>query len=45
MQTLRSRDGTRIAYETSGAGPALVVVNGGLSDRSTVVPLRPPLSR
>jgi pimeloyl-ACP methyl ester carboxylesterase len=43
MQTLRSRDGTRIAYETSGTGPALVLVNGGLSDRSAVVPLRPLL--
>jgi pimeloyl-ACP methyl ester carboxylesterase len=43
METLRSRDGTRIAYETSGRGPALVVVNGGLSDRSAVVPLRPLL--
>jgi pimeloyl-ACP methyl ester carboxylesterase len=43
MQTLRSRDGTHIAFETSGAGPALVVVNGGLSDRSAVAPLRPLL--
>jgi pimeloyl-ACP methyl ester carboxylesterase len=43
MQTLRSRDGTRIAYETNGTGPALVVVNGGLSDRSAVAPLRPLL--
>jgi pimeloyl-ACP methyl ester carboxylesterase len=41
MQTLRSRDGTRIACETSGTGPALIIVNGGLSDRSAAVPLRP----
>jgi pimeloyl-ACP methyl ester carboxylesterase len=41
MHTLRSRDGTRIAYETTGTGPALVLVNGGLSDRSAVVALRP----
>ncbi|MEO8673238.1 MAG: alpha/beta hydrolase [Tahibacter sp.] len=30
-----SRDGTRIAYDTSGKGPALIVVNGALSDRSS----------
>jgi pimeloyl-ACP methyl ester carboxylesterase len=29
-----SRDGTRIAYETQGTGPALIVVGGALSDRS-----------
>jgi pimeloyl-ACP methyl ester carboxylesterase len=43
MQTFRSHDGTRIAVETSGTGPALVLVNGGLSDRSAVAPLRPLL--
>src|SRR5262245_4188581 len=41
MQELRSRDGTRIAYETSGIGPALVLVNGALSERSAYAPLRP----
>jgi len=30
-----SRDGTRIAYEKWGKGPALIVVNGALSDRSS----------
>ncbi len=40
MQTLRSRDGTRIAYEASGAGPVLVLVNGALADRNAVTPLR-----
>ena len=35
-----SADGTRIAYEASGVGPALVLVNGGLSDRSSSAPLR-----
>jgi pimeloyl-ACP methyl ester carboxylesterase len=43
MPTLLSRDGTRIAYEASGAGPALVVVSGALSDRSAAAPLRPLL--
>jgi pimeloyl-ACP methyl ester carboxylesterase len=43
MQTVRSHDGTRIAYETSGTGPALVLVNGALSERSAFVPLRPLL--
>jgi len=29
-----SRDGTRIAYDTTGRGPALIVVGGALSDRA-----------
>jgi pimeloyl-ACP methyl ester carboxylesterase len=29
-----SRDGTRIAYDKWGKGPAVIVVNGALSDRS-----------
>jgi pimeloyl-ACP methyl ester carboxylesterase len=43
MDTTVSRDGTRIAYETSGSGPPLVVVNGALSDRRTTAALRPRL--
>ena len=42
-ESVFSRDGTRIAFEKSGAGPALVLVNGALSDRSAGVPLRPLL--
>jgi pimeloyl-ACP methyl ester carboxylesterase len=34
MQTLTSRDGTRIAYDKVGKGPALIVVNGALSRRT-----------
>lgn len=34
MQRVRSQDGTRIAYEKSGKGPAVIVVNGALADRS-----------
>ena len=38
-----SADGTRIAFEKSGAGPALVVVNGALSDRGSASAWRPLL--
>jgi pimeloyl-ACP methyl ester carboxylesterase len=34
-----SKDGTRIAFDRSGDGPALVVVGGALSDRSGWAPL------
>jgi len=34
MQTAPSQDGTRIAYDKQGKGPALIVVSGALSDRS-----------
>jgi len=43
METLQSKDGTRIAYEVSGTGPALVVVCGALSERSAFARLRPLL--
>ena len=32
--TVRSADGTAIAFDRSGAGPALIVVGGALSERS-----------
>src|SRR5688500_9776460 len=35
MQTVISKDGTRIAYDKAGNGPALILVNGALSDRSS----------
>ena len=34
MQYITSPDGTRIAYEQSGQGPALVIVGGVLGDHS-----------
>jgi pimeloyl-ACP methyl ester carboxylesterase len=34
METVTSKDGTRIAYERQGQGPALILVGGALSDRS-----------
>ena len=34
MNTVTSRDGTTIAFETTGEGPPLVIVGGALSNRS-----------
>jgi pimeloyl-ACP methyl ester carboxylesterase len=39
MQTTRSADGTRIAYERTGDGPPVVLVVGAFCDRRTVEPL------
>lgn len=39
MDTTRSKDGTPIAYERIGDGPALVIVSGALSDRAAGVKL------
>ncbi len=36
MNKVISKDGTLIAYERSGVGPALIVVTGALSDRAAV---------
>jgi pimeloyl-ACP methyl ester carboxylesterase len=33
MNTVTSRDGTKIAYDRFGHGPALILVNGALGDR------------
>jgi hypothetical protein len=38
-ETVRSSDGTTIAFERSGSGPAVVLVGGALSDRSAARPL------
>jgi len=43
METVQSKDGTRIAFERSGAGPAIVLVNGALTERSAFAALRPLL--
>jgi pimeloyl-ACP methyl ester carboxylesterase len=43
MNTVTSPDGVTIAYERSGSGPALVIVNGALSTRQTGAPLAPLL--
>jgi pimeloyl-ACP methyl ester carboxylesterase len=36
METVRSADGTTIAFDRGGSGPSLVVVGGALSDRGAV---------
>jgi pimeloyl-ACP methyl ester carboxylesterase len=35
METVTSRDGTQIAYDTQGDGPAIIVVDGALCTRSS----------
>ncbi|HKY33256.1 MAG TPA: alpha/beta hydrolase [Candidatus Polarisedimenticolia bacterium] len=39
-----SRDGTRLAVECSGSGPELLLVHGGVGDRTRWTPLFPLLS-
>jgi pimeloyl-ACP methyl ester carboxylesterase len=40
MEFAKSADGTRIAWYAGGSGPALIVVNGALSDHNTTDALR-----
>ncbi|MBN6041340.1 alpha/beta fold hydrolase [Amycolatopsis sp. 195334CR] len=44
MSTLTSADGTTIAYETAGSGPAIIVVSNVAEDRSGVAGLAEALS-
>ncbi|MCH8994529.1 MAG: alpha/beta fold hydrolase [Chloroflexi bacterium] len=44
MQTVSSADGTQIAYWHSGDGPPLVLVHGGISDRSAWILVQPLLA-
>ncbi|MGH3656048.1 MAG: alpha/beta fold hydrolase [Micromonosporaceae bacterium] len=39
MDFVTSADGTRIAYERSGNGPAIIFVTGAFNDRTTCAPL------
>jgi hypothetical protein len=41
---VRSRDGTRIAYEATGSGPPVILVGGALDDGAENAPLAPRLS-
>lgn len=43
ISTVASRDGTPIAIECAGAGPSLVIVHGGIGDRTRWTPLFPLL--
>jgi pimeloyl-ACP methyl ester carboxylesterase len=43
METVTSADGVTIAYERSGSGPALVIVNGALSAKESGALLAPLL--
>jgi pimeloyl-ACP methyl ester carboxylesterase len=45
MDRVTSKDGTSIAYESMGAGPALVLVGGGLDDGSENAPLAGELAQ
>lgn len=40
-----SKDGTRIAYEKSGAGPAVILVLGAFNERSMGTPLSQALNQ
>jgi Alpha/beta hydrolase family len=44
MDHVHSRDGTRIAYERLGQGPAVILVGGGLDDGSENAPLAAELA-
>lgn len=39
-----SRDGTSLAYESTGEGPAVILVSGAMSTGGTVAPLAVPLA-
>jgi alpha-beta hydrolase superfamily lysophospholipase len=44
MEHVTSDDGTTIAYDVAGSGPALILVGGGLDDGSENAPLVPALA-
>jgi hypothetical protein len=43
-EPFESKDGTSIAYERQGSGPAVILVGGGVADRSGNAPLVPELA-
>lgn len=45
METIRSKDGTPIAYEKSGTGAPLVLVHGTSADHTRWAPVLPALER
>jgi hypothetical protein len=44
MNQAISKDGTTIAYDKTGQGPAIILVVGAFNDRATGAPLVHPLS-
>lgn len=44
IQTVQSADGTTIAYELAGSGPALILVGGALNNRHSAASLVPLLA-
>jgi pimeloyl-ACP methyl ester carboxylesterase len=44
VNRVTSKDGTSIAYERAGSGPAVILVGGGIVDRSENAPLAPELA-
>ena len=45
METVTSKDGTKIAFETLGEGPALILVGGALADHYFYAPLAGELAK
>jgi pimeloyl-ACP methyl ester carboxylesterase len=45
MPTTRSKDGTRIAFDKTGQGPALIIVAGAFQDRMAMSAYGEPLSK
>ena len=45
VDTARSADGTRIAYERTGDGPVLILAGGALNNRHSAGALVPPLAK
>ena len=45
MQKVTSKDGTEIALEKSGNGPALIIVGGSLADHQFYIPLANELAK
>src|SRR5213080_3695363 len=45
MGTVTSKDGTRISFDQSGGGPAIILVVGAFNDRATGATLAQSLER
>jgi hypothetical protein len=45
LPQVTSADGTAIAFERAGSGPAVILVGGGLDDGAENAPLVPELAR